>query len=194
MQPSWVAEQWRDRLPADDRTVGLMGISFGGGLAVVAASRMADRAGWVLSFGGHGDLPRTLRVSVHRTAAGRHRAPAARLRRRDHSARRRGSCGPGRAGRAAPRGDPLLPARLASRHGRQGERGRRVRAREATGRGAARTGADVHVLGERARTSPSSVRPCCRTSAPSAAMRRCRRSATRRRARRSISFTAPTTT
>jgi dienelactone hydrolase len=57
----WVGQQWRDRLPADDRTVGLVGISFGGGLAVVAASRMGDRAAWVLSFGGHGDLPRTLR-------------------------------------------------------------------------------------------------------------------------------------
>ena len=57
---SWTADSGA-RLPADDRTAGLMGISFGGGLAVVAASRMADRAAWVLSFGGHGDLPRTLK-------------------------------------------------------------------------------------------------------------------------------------
>jgi dienelactone hydrolase len=57
----WVAAQWHERLPARHRAVGLMGISFGGGLAVVAASRMEDRAAWVLSFGGHGDLPRTLR-------------------------------------------------------------------------------------------------------------------------------------
>jgi dienelactone hydrolase len=43
--------------------VGLMGISFAGGLAIVAAGRPAlrDRAAFVLSFGGHGDLPRTLR-------------------------------------------------------------------------------------------------------------------------------------
>jgi dienelactone hydrolase len=51
---SWLAQQ-------SGRTVGLMGISFAGGLSIVAASRMGDRAGWVLSFGGHGDLPRTLR-------------------------------------------------------------------------------------------------------------------------------------
>ena len=57
----WVAAQWRDRMPPDRQAVGLMGISFAGGLAVVAASRMNDRAAWVLSFGGHGDLPRTLR-------------------------------------------------------------------------------------------------------------------------------------
>ena len=43
--------------------VGVIGISFAGGLAVVAASRptLAGRLEFVLSFGGHGDLPRTLR-------------------------------------------------------------------------------------------------------------------------------------
>ena len=40
--------------------IGIVGISFGGGLAIVAASRL-DAVAWVLSFGGHGDLPRTLR-------------------------------------------------------------------------------------------------------------------------------------
>jgi dienelactone hydrolase len=58
---AWVGRQWSGRLPARERSVGLMGISFGGGLSVVAASRMGARAAWVLSFGGHGDLPRTLR-------------------------------------------------------------------------------------------------------------------------------------
>ena len=58
---AWTAEQWKARLPAREQAVGLMGISFGGGLSAVAASRMGSRAGWVLSFGGHGDLPRTLR-------------------------------------------------------------------------------------------------------------------------------------
>ena len=57
----WLERQWTAELPASERTVGLMGISFGGGLSVVAASRLGDRAAWVLSFGGHGDLPRTLR-------------------------------------------------------------------------------------------------------------------------------------
>jgi len=48
---------------APDGRVALMGISFAGGLAIVAASRpsLAPRIAFVLSFGGHGDLPRTLR-------------------------------------------------------------------------------------------------------------------------------------
>lgn len=42
--------------------IGMVGISFAGGLSIVAASRpsVRDRIGFVLSFGGHGDLPRTL--------------------------------------------------------------------------------------------------------------------------------------
>jgi dienelactone hydrolase len=45
------------------RTVGLMGIGFGGGLAVVAAGRpsIAGRVAFVFSLGGHADLPRVLR-------------------------------------------------------------------------------------------------------------------------------------
>lgn len=48
---------------APDGRIGLMGISFAGGLSVVAAGRpsIRDRVAFVLSFGGHGDLPRTLR-------------------------------------------------------------------------------------------------------------------------------------
>jgi len=56
----WVAREWNDGHDARARPVGIIGISFGGGLAVVAAARLKDRVGWVLSFGGHGDLPRTL--------------------------------------------------------------------------------------------------------------------------------------
>ena len=43
--------------------IGMAGISFAGGLSLVAASRpsIRDRVEFVLSFGGHGDLPRTLR-------------------------------------------------------------------------------------------------------------------------------------
>jgi dienelactone hydrolase len=43
-------------------TVGLIGISFAGGLATVAAGRpsVVDRIDRVVSFGGHGDLPRTI--------------------------------------------------------------------------------------------------------------------------------------
>jgi dienelactone hydrolase len=43
-------------------TLGLVGVSFGGGLALVAAGRptIADRIDRVISFGGHGDLPRVI--------------------------------------------------------------------------------------------------------------------------------------
>ena len=42
---------------------GIVGISFAGGLSIVAAGRpsIRDRAAFVMSFGGHGDLPRTLK-------------------------------------------------------------------------------------------------------------------------------------
>jgi dienelactone hydrolase len=57
---AWVAAQ-RELSP--DGRVGLMGISFAGGLSVVAAGRPAlrDKAAYVFSFGGHGDLQRVLR-------------------------------------------------------------------------------------------------------------------------------------
>ena len=47
---------------APDGRVGLMGVSFAGGLTVVAAGRpgLRDRVAFTFSFGGHGDLPRTL--------------------------------------------------------------------------------------------------------------------------------------
>ena len=56
----WLSDR-RDLTP--DGTIGLMGISFAGGLSVVAAGRPAirDRLAFVFSFGGHGDLPRVLR-------------------------------------------------------------------------------------------------------------------------------------
>lgn len=48
---------------APDGRIGMIGISFSGGLSIVAAGRPAlrDRVAFVLSFGGHGDLPRVLR-------------------------------------------------------------------------------------------------------------------------------------
>jgi dienelactone hydrolase len=56
----WLSQQ---PLYAPDGRIGMMGISFAGGLSIVAAARpsIRDRVGFVLSFGGHGDLPRTLR-------------------------------------------------------------------------------------------------------------------------------------
>jgi len=43
--------------------IGMIGVSFSGGLTVVAAGRpsVRDRVAYVLSFGGHGNLPRVLR-------------------------------------------------------------------------------------------------------------------------------------
>ena len=56
----WLSD--RPDLRGDGR-VGMMGISFAGGLSVVAAGRpsLRDRVAFVMSFGGHGNLPRTLR-------------------------------------------------------------------------------------------------------------------------------------
>jgi dienelactone hydrolase len=55
----WVAGQAR---LAPDGHVGLVGISFSGGLSIVAAGRQQLRqdVAYVVSLGGHGDLPRTL--------------------------------------------------------------------------------------------------------------------------------------
>ena len=52
-----------ERNLAKDGRVGMMGISFAGGLSIVAASRpsLRDRVAFVMSFGGHGDLARTLK-------------------------------------------------------------------------------------------------------------------------------------
>jgi dienelactone hydrolase len=59
------AVAWVSRQPslAPAGRVALVGVSFGGGLAVVAAGRPAirDRLSAVVSIGGHGDLPRVLR-------------------------------------------------------------------------------------------------------------------------------------
>jgi dienelactone hydrolase len=46
-----------------DGRIGILGISFGGGLSIVAAGRpsIRDRVAFVMALGGHGDLPRTLR-------------------------------------------------------------------------------------------------------------------------------------
>jgi acetyl esterase/lipase len=56
----WLSER-RDL--TGDGKIGLMGISFAGGLAIVAAGRpsIRERLAFVFSFGGHGDLPRVLR-------------------------------------------------------------------------------------------------------------------------------------
>lgn len=56
----WIAAQ---PAYAPDGKIGMMGISFSGGLSIVAAGRstLRDHVAFVLSFGGHGDLPRVMR-------------------------------------------------------------------------------------------------------------------------------------
>lgn len=46
--------------------IGMLGISFSGGLSVVAAGRveLRDKVAFVMSFGGHGDMPRVMRYLV----------------------------------------------------------------------------------------------------------------------------------
>jgi dienelactone hydrolase len=57
---AWVAAQ-----PAlsPDGKCGIVGISFSGGLSIVAAGRpsIRDHVAFIVSFGGHGDLPRVMR-------------------------------------------------------------------------------------------------------------------------------------
>ncbi len=56
----WLSRR-RDLTP--DGRIGVMGVSFAGGLSLVAAGRpsVKDKIVFVLSFGGHGSLPRTLK-------------------------------------------------------------------------------------------------------------------------------------
>ena len=56
---AWMAAQ---SALAPDGLVGMIGISFAGGLSIVAAGRPAirDKVAYVVSFGGHGDLGRVL--------------------------------------------------------------------------------------------------------------------------------------
>jgi pimeloyl-ACP methyl ester carboxylesterase len=55
----WTSEQPQFRT---DGKIGVVGISFTGGLAIVASGRASirDRVAFVMSFGGHGDLARAL--------------------------------------------------------------------------------------------------------------------------------------
>ena len=56
----WLAGQ--ERYAADGK-IGIVGISFAGGLSIASAGRAAirDKLAFVVSFGGHGDLPRVMR-------------------------------------------------------------------------------------------------------------------------------------
>jgi hypothetical protein len=71
------AARWITTQPAlaPDGLVGMVGISFSGGLSIVAAGREAlrDKVAFVMSFGGHGDLARVMRYLT----SGRTPAPPA---------------------------------------------------------------------------------------------------------------------
>jgi dienelactone hydrolase len=84
----WLSNQ---RRLARDGRVGLVGISFAGGLAIVAAGRPAlrDRAAFVFSFGGHSNFQRVLRflcsgMEPSPPGPGNAPAPAAERYRRPH--------------------------------------------------------------------------------------------------------------
>jgi dienelactone hydrolase len=53
----------RPEFQGTDGRIGVLGISFGGGLSIVAAGRPSIQPGvaWVMALGGHADLPRTLK-------------------------------------------------------------------------------------------------------------------------------------
>ena len=57
---AWMASQ---PTLAPDGRIGVLGVSFAGGLAIAAAGRpsIRDHVAFVVSFGGHGDLPRVMR-------------------------------------------------------------------------------------------------------------------------------------
>ena len=60
----WLASGADGAVPRqEDGKIGMLGISFSGGLSIVAAGRPAlrDKVGYVMSFGGHGDLPRVMK-------------------------------------------------------------------------------------------------------------------------------------
>jgi len=66
---AWIAKQ--PALAADGR-VGIVGISFAGGMSIAAAGRpsIRDKVAYVVSFGGHADLPRVM----HYLATGEEKA------------------------------------------------------------------------------------------------------------------------
>ncbi len=71
----WLSAR-RDLAP--DGRVGMVGISFGGGLTIAAAGRpaLAGKVAFALSFGGYGDFPRTLRfLCTGRQPDGSYRRP-----------------------------------------------------------------------------------------------------------------------
>ncbi len=73
---AWVLNE--SGLVKDGEQIGLLGISFGGGLCLSAAKRagLAGRVAFVFSFGGHGDMSRTLDYLVTGRMPGGEERPA----------------------------------------------------------------------------------------------------------------------
>lgn len=72
---SWMTS---DRSRAPDGRIGVVGVSFAGGLAIVAAGRasIASHVSYIVSLGGHDDLPRVMTfLCTGRLADGTVRAP-----------------------------------------------------------------------------------------------------------------------
>ena len=82
----WTSEQPQFRT---DGKIGVVGISFTGGLSIVAAGRdsIRDRVAFVMSFGGHGDLSR----AMHYLASGEVLGDLEKAKQSSRGARRR-SC------------------------------------------------------------------------------------------------------
>ena len=190
---AWLSQQ-RDLAP--DGRIGMMGISFAGGLSIVAAGRPRSRTSVaaVLSLGGHGELPRTLRYLCTGIQAGRHALAAPRLRRSHHPARRGRPRRASRSGGVAATGAADVPRSIAARSRRQGTISGGVRARARARADAPRTGADDDELRQRSRRRAPRSNPaaaCCRARRR---LRRSHRRCRRRRRHRSIFCTEPGTT
>ena len=194
----WMANQ---KELAPDGKVGIVGISFAGGLSTSAAGRPSiKRQGGVRAV-----VRRPRRhaagdeVSGDRrgaAGAGRGHAPAARLRRRGHplSARRvrRRAARPG-ARRCATACAPSC-SRRSSRSSTWTRPTRRSQKARDMADDAARAVAHLHELRERPRRERSSVRCWCRSCSSSGpTTRACHRSARRRRRRRCSCCTATRT-
>ncbi len=132
----WTSEQPQFRT---DGKIGIVGISFSGGLSIVAAGRdsIKDRVAFVMSFGGHGDLSRAMHYlttgevlgdleKAKRSSAvlgrrSRRRASPARLRARRHAPQsRRSRCARG-SGRSVVERHRRIPARVLARGHRSAE-------------------------------------------------------------------------
>ena len=183
-----------------------MGISFSGGLSIVAAgAAVAQRTRGATSsrFGGHDDLPRVLPYlcTGRRAEPPRRAGPSSRSPPHDYGvavillaiadrvvpAEQVGAAARGRA--AVPLARPRSTSASTSRARRRefaalsGRRADRCRSRRG------RCSATSTIA-----TSRTSARGCCRSSATTAATRRCRRRSRRSRRRRCSCCTASTTT